>query len=151
MGQFLLWVSFIGPWFLLIPLDTKRVKRFLSVAFFTVFLTSINWQIAEILDWWTVKENLFFLTNILSVNYGLLPASTILIFYFTYPKAWLFFGTNILLEAFQAFIVGPFVYEKLGIYSMDTLTNFGAFLSQLVFVPIIYFYQKWYDRGHSKY
>ena len=146
MGQLLLWISFFAPWILLVFLNRQRVKRFLSVAFFTLVLTSINWQIAEILGWWTITDNLFFLTNISAFNYGFLPVVTILVFYFTYEKAWLFFGANLLMDAFQAFVVSPYLFEKVGLYKMGTMSNLGLFLLLTSLVPMIYFYQKLYDR-----
>ncbi|MFC0562503.1 hypothetical protein [Halalkalibacter alkalisediminis] len=145
MTELLLWILFLGPPPLLLLLDLKRVKRFLSVAFFTLILTSIYWQMEEVWNWWTVKENLFFLTNISSFNYGFLPVVTIIVFYFTYHNVWLFFGTNLLVDAIQAFIVSPFVFERIGLYTMDNMSNFWFFLLLLSIVPVIYLYQRWYD------
>jgi len=145
MGQLLLWFLLIAPWFLLIPLDSKRVKNYLSVVFFTIFLTTIYWQMAEVWNWWVVTNNVFFLKNISSFTYGFLPVTTLLVFYFTYQNVWLFFGTNIIIDAFQAFIVSPFVFEKLGLYKMNSMSNFGLFLLLLSLVPIIFLYQKWYE------
>jgi len=145
MGQLLLWLLLIAPWFLLIPLDSKRVRHFLSVAFFTIFLTTIYWQMAEVWNWWTVTTNVFFLKNISAFNYGLLPVVTILVFYFTYQNTWLFFGTNLIMDAFQAFIISPFVFQRFKLYKMNSMNDFGLFLLLLSFVPIIYLYQRWYD------
>ncbi len=146
MTQVALWATFIVPWFLLIPLDMKRVKQFLSVAFLTLVLTSIYWQTAEVMNWWTITNNLFFLSNISAFNYGFLPVVTIYLFYFTYPKTLLFFIVNIILDAFQAFVVSPFIFEKLGFYKMNTLSNFGLFIMIVSLVPIIYLYQRWYEK-----
>jgi hypothetical protein len=146
LGQILLWSTFIPPWLLLIPLDKKRMKRFLSVTFFTLLLTSINWQLAERFNWWTITDNLFFLTNIAAFNYGFSPVTTLYLFYFTYHKPWLFFGANLFLDAFQTFIISPFVFEKVGLYKMNTMSNFGLFLLLISMVPIIYFYQRLYDK-----
>ena len=145
MRQLLLWLLLIAPWFLLIPLDSKRVRHFLSVAFFTIFLTTIYWQMAEVWNWWTVTTNLFFLKNISSFTYGFLPVTTILVFYFTYQNTWLFFGTNLIMDAFQAFIISPFVFQRFKLYKMNSMNDFGLFLLLLSFVPIIFLYQKWYD------
>ena len=145
MGQLLLWLLLIAPWFLLIPLDSKRVRHFSSVAFFTIFLTTIYWQMAEVWHWWTVTNNIFFLKNISSFNYGFLPVTTVLIFYFTYSNVWLFFGANIIMDAFQAFIISPFIFQKFGLYTMDSMSNFGLFLLLLSLVPIIFLYQRWYE------
>ena len=145
MGQLLLWFLLIAPWFLLIPLDSKRVKNYLSVVFFTIFLSTIYWQMAEVWNWWDVTNNVFFLKNISSFTYGFLPVTTLLVFYFTYQNVWLFFGTNIIIDAFQAFIVSPFIFEKFGLYKMNSMSNFGLFLLLLSLVPIIFLYQKWYE------
>ncbi|KPU43129.1 hypothetical protein OXPF_33790 [Oxobacter pfennigii] len=146
MAQILLWITFLPPWLLILPLDKKRVRRFLSVAFFTLLLTSINWQIGEVVNWWEVPNNLFFLTNISAFNYGFLPVVTIYVFYFTYPNPWLFFGANIIIDAIQAFIINPFIFQKLGLIKMINMNNFEAFLLTIMLVPIIYFYQRWYDK-----
>ena len=146
MAQLLLWFLLIAPWLLLIPLDSKRVKHFLSVVFFTIFLSTIYWQMADVWNWWKVTNNVFFLKNISSFAYGFLPVTTILVFYFTYQNVWLFFGTNIIMDAFQAFIVSPFVFERFGLYKMNSMSNFGLFLVLISHVPIIFLYQKWYEK-----
>lgn len=145
MGQLLSWLFLIAPWFLLIPLDSKRVRHFLSVAFFTILLITIYWQMGEVWNWWTVPNNVFFLKNIASFTYGLLPVVTILVLYFTYPNVWLFFGMNIIMDAFLGFIISPFVFERFGLYKLNNMSNFGIFLLALSLVPIIFLYQRWYE------
>jgi hypothetical protein len=145
MGQLLSWLLLIVPWFLLIPLDSKRIRHFSSVVFFTIFLDTIFWQIASVYHWWIITNNVFFLKNISSFTYGFLPVTTLLVFYFTYNNVWLFFGTNIIIDAFQAFIVSPFIFGKLGLCKMTNLSNLGLFILLLSLVPIIYLYQKWYE------
>lgn len=147
MAYWILWITLIVPWFVLFFLDQKRLRRFLSVAFFTIVLASIWWQVGEIRMWWKIEHHLPFLTNISAFNYGLMPVATILVFYFTYPKAWLFFGTNLLMDAFQAFVISPYVFEKFGLYQMVNMSNFQLLLLQLSYTPIIYLYQRWYDKG----
>lgn len=147
MEAILSWTLLIAPWFLLIPLDSKRMKRFLSVAFFTVMFNTIHFQMAANYNWWTVTNEIPFLNNIASFTYGLLPVTTILIFYFTYPTIWLFFGVNIVLDAFQAFVISPFLFEKIDLYELDKMTNLGLFLLIISVVPVIYFYQKWYEQN----
>jgi len=146
MAQLLSWFLLIAPWSLLIPLDSKRVRHYSSVVFFTIFLTSIYWQMAEVWNWWTVINNVFFLKNISSFNYGFLPVITLLIFYFTYKNVWLFFGANIFIDAIQAFIISPFVFQRFGLYKMNSMSNFGLFLLLLSLVPLIYLYQRWYEK-----
>jgi hypothetical protein len=146
MATILSWALFIAPWFLLLLLDLKRVKRFLSVTFFTLVLISIIWQLAEIYGWWKIEHNVFFLTNTPAFNYGFLPVGTIFVFYFTYTKAWLFFGVNMAIDAFQSFIISPFIFERIGLYKMNNMPNLGLFLLMYCLVPVIYLYQRWYDK-----
>ena len=148
LGQLLSWLLLIVPWFLLIPLDSKRLRRFSSVVFFTIFLITIYWQMADVWNWWSVTTNVFFLKNISSFNYGALPVATMLVFYFTYQNIWLFFVTNIIMDAFKAFIVSPFIFQKIGLYKMNNMSNSGLFLLLLSSVPIIFLYQKWYEREY---
>jgi len=49
------------------------------------------------------------------------------------------------MDAFQAFIVSSFVFEKYGFYKMTGMNNFWLFLLLLSIVPIIFLYQKWYE------
>jgi len=146
MGQLLSWILLIAPWFILIPLDSKRVKHFSSVIFFTISLTTIYWQVGEVWNWWTVPNNVFFLKNIASFTYGLFPVVTILVFYFTYKNVWLFFGTNIILDAFLGFIISPLVFERFGLYKLNNISNLKISLLALSLVPLIFLYQKWYEK-----
>lgn len=149
MGQILSWSLLIAPWFLLLPLDSKKFRGFLSVAFLTALLDTIFFQMARIWNWWTITDNVFFLTDISSFLYGLLPAVTIYVFYFTYPKFWLFIGANIVSDVIQAFIISPFIFEKFGLYRMN-INRFAFFFVIFGIVPIIYLYQKWYDAIAAK-
>jgi hypothetical protein len=140
MASILSWILFIAPWLLLIPLNSIRLRRFLSVVFFTVMLITIYFQMAEVLDWWSVKNNLDLLTDVSSLTYGFLPVTTLLMFYFTYPNPWLFFGVNIVVDALQAFIISPFIFERVGLYTMESMNNLGLFLLIISILPIIYGY-----------
>ena len=147
MGQILSWLLFLPPWLLLIPLKRRKVKKFLSVAFFTSLLSSTLFQAAHVWNWWTVKENLVFLTDICSFVYGLSPVTTILVFYLTYPKLWLYLLTNLAFDLVQAFIISPFIFEKAGLYSLVNINHFTLFLLIFLQAPVIYIYQRFYDAG----
>lgn len=146
MTQFILWLTFIGPWFVLFVLNKERMKRYLSVAFLTILLTSIFWQTASVYSWWRIIENLQFLTHISAFNYGLLPVMTLLVFYYTFRKPLLFFGVNIIMDAIQAFVISPYVFEKYKLYELVNMSNFGLFLLIIGFTPFIYIYQILYER-----
>ena len=146
MTQIILWILLIGPWFILPFLESKRVKHFISAAFFTILLTSIFWQVAQVYNWWIIDENLPFLSNVSAFNYGMLPVVTILVFYYFFENALNFFIANAVIDAIQAFIVSPYIFEKLRFYHMVNMSNFGLFILLIAFVPAIYFYQVWYEK-----
>jgi hypothetical protein len=50
MEQLLPWLVLILPWFLLLPLDFKRVRRFVPVTLFWFFCGSIIFQMAGVFD-----------------------------------------------------------------------------------------------------
>lgn len=138
MGQVVSWIVLVAPWLLLLPLDSKRVKQFMPVALFMVALYTILFQMAERWNWWNLNANVFFLTNISSFVYGFLIV-------FTYPNVWLFLIANWMIDAIQAFVISPYIFQKLGLYSMKNMSNFGLFVMIAVTVPIVYAYQKWQE------
>lgn len=139
--------SIYSPWFLLLPLDSQRVKRFMPAGLFVAVLYTVIFQIAEVWNWWDVHEenNIFFLTNISSFVYGFLIVITIYMFYFTYPNFWLFLIANWIIDFIQALIISPFIFQKVGLYTMNNMSNFGLFIMIAITVPIIYLYQRWQD------
>lgn len=147
MGQIISWILFIAPWFLLLPLDSQRVKRFMPVGLFVAVLYTVIFQIAEVWNWWDVHEenNIFFLTNISSFVYGFLIVITIYMFYFTYPNFWLFLIANWIIDFIQALIISPFIFQKVGLYTMNNMSNFGLFVMIAITVPVVYLYQRWQD------
>lgn len=100
--------------FLLLPLDSKRVKRFMPVSLFMAVLYTILFQMAEVWNWWDVHEtsNIFFLTNISSFVYGFLIVTTVYMFYFTYPNFWIFLIVNWVIDLIQALIISPLSFRK---------------------------------------
>ncbi|WP_379589132.1 hypothetical protein [Oceanobacillus caeni] len=114
---------------------------------FVAVLYTVIFQIAEVWNWWDVHEenNIFFLTNISSFVYGFLIVITIYMFYFTYPNFWLFLIANWIIDFIQALIISPFIFQKVGLYTMNNMSNFGLFIMIAITVPIIYLYQRWQD------
>lgn len=139
--------SIYSPWFLLLPLDSQRVKRFMPAGLFVAVLYTVIFQIAEVWNWWDVHEenNIFFLTNISSFVYGFLIVITIYMFYFTYPNFWLFLIANWIIDFIQALIISPFIFQKVGLYTMNNMSNFGLFVMIAITVPVVYLYQRWQD------
>ncbi|WP_212926651.1 hypothetical protein [Oceanobacillus sp. J11TS1] len=117
MGLIVSWILFLAPWLLLIPLDSQRVKKFMPVCLFMVVLYTVLFQMAEVWNWWEIHEenNIFILTNISSFVYGFLIVVTLYMFYFIYPNFWLFLIANWIIDLFQAFVVSPFIFQKIGL------------------------------------
>ncbi|RAU97128.1 hypothetical protein [Paenibacillus sp. YN15] len=149
MAMLLDWILFLPPWLLLAFLKPERKRRFMSGTFLVIVLAVICYEISEKLDWWRVKESTLFFTNISSFVFGLMPVVALFVFYLTFPNPWLYFGANLILDAFQCFIFAPYVLEKAGLYEMGTMSYFEVYLLQTAVAAAIYFYQKWYEHGMS--
>jgi hypothetical protein len=72
--------------------------------------------------------------------------STVLVFYFFFENALKFFVINVVMDAIQAFIISPYLFEKLRFYHMVNMSHFGLFILLVAFVPAIYFFQIWYEK-----
>ncbi len=139
-----MWILLIGPWFLLLFFDKERVKRFFPVGVFAAIILTIVFQIAERFNWWVIKENIFFLTNITPFVYGAFLVGTILIFYISYSRFTIYLILNIVFDLFQAFVMHP-VFIWAGIYEERNINSIGLFFLMLSIAVIIYLYQKWQD------
>lgn len=117
----------------------------MAVSLFMVALYTILFQMAEVWNWWKVNNNVFFLTNVSAFVYGFLLVATIYAFYLSYPNFLLFLILNVIIDFLQAFVISPFIFQKLGLYTMEEMTNFGLFIMITITVPIIYFFQKWQE------
>ncbi|MBM7703030.1 hypothetical protein [Metabacillus iocasae] len=144
MNQLILWALFLAPWLLIIPLNTERVKRFVPVGLFSTVLITIVYQLGERYEWWVLKENLFFLTNMTPSVYGLFIVMTIIVFYFTYPSFWLYLIANIILDVLQVVILGKLL-DQVNLYELKSMPAYGIFLIALLISLINYLFQKWQD------
>lgn len=144
MSQLLWWSLLILPWFLLLFFDKQRIKRFFPVLLLSIVLNSLVYQLAQRLNWFTVSENLPFLTNISPSVYGMFAVGTLLIFYFTYGRFWLYFIVNLLFDILQSYVVTPF-YGKLHLFERQEMNGFQSVLIMTVMSLIMYMYQKWQD------
>lgn len=135
------------PWLLVGLLEKRKLRQFLSVAFFSSVLNIIALQLGEYMDWWVVYRSFPVLGTLPTFVFGFSPVVSLFVFYFTYPNMWLFLGVNLVLDATQAYIVGPLVFEKAGLYTMTGTGDTGLYLTLLSMVPLVYLYQLWYDKG----
>lgn len=144
MKQLLWWGLLILPWLLLFFFDKERIKRFFPVLLLSIALNSIIYQLAQKLNWFTVKDNLPFLTNISPSVYGMFAIGTLLIFYFTYGRFLMYLFVNMIFDLFQSFVVTP-MYGKFNLFERQEMNGFESFLLMMLMSLILYIYQKWQE------
>jgi hypothetical protein len=145
LGTVLSWLLLL-PWFLVLFLDKEKVRQFISGAFLSSILNIIALHIGPYYNWWVLHPALPVLGELPTFSIGFSPVVALFVFSFTFPNVWLFFFVNLFLDAFQAYVVGPFVFEKYKIYTMTGMSNTGLFVVISSMIPIVYLYQLWYDR-----
>lgn len=143
-NQLLLWTLLIAPWFLLIPLPIQSVRRYMPASIFGALILSIVFQMADAFRWWEIKENIVLFTNTTPFVYGVFLVGTVIILHFTYHKPVLFFLTNLLVDAFLSFGVSAW-FEYLGIYELQTISQFQVLIITTVIAILIYLFQEWLD------
>lgn len=140
-------VLLLFPWLAVGFLDKHKLRQFISVALFSSLINIVAYQFGDYMDWWTTYPSFPLLGNIPTFVLGFSPVVSLFVFYFVYPNLWLFLCTNLALDALQAYIVGPLLFEKLGFYDMTGANNTGLYLVLISLVPLVYIYQLWYDKG----
>lgn len=147
MSTWLAWLLFLPPWLLLVFLEPERKRRFIPVALLTCLCATISFQMAVHLGWWSVTTNIFYFTQISAFAYGFLPVGALISFYWTYPNPWLFFGFNLLIDALQAYVISPYIFEKAEFYQMTGMNHTGLFILQTCISVTLYAFQMWLERG----
>ncbi|WP_110112116.1 hypothetical protein [Bacillus sp. CGMCC 1.16541] len=144
MKQLILWSLLLIPWLFVLPLNIHRVKRFVPVGLFSTVLITIVYQLGEKYEWWVLKENVFFLTNMTPSTYGLFIVMTILVFYFTYSSFWLYVVANLILDFLQVVVLGKFL-ASVNLYALKSMPAYGVFCIAMSIALINYAFQKWLD------
>lgn len=145
MSTWLSWLLFLPPWLLLALLEPKRKRRFMSGALLAVLLSTVIFQMAVHMDWWRVTGNVFYFTQISAFVYGFLPVAALVVLYWTYPNPWLYFGVNLVIDAMQAYVISPYIFEKAGLYEMRAMSHTGLYVLQITVSIILYAYQMWIE------
>jgi hypothetical protein len=132
----------------IIFLKKLKIKRFTPVGILASFLMVLYNVVAYNEKHWTIKVTIIpwlkplFVPGVLSV----FLVVTIWIFYFTYPRFWIYLTTNLVVDFM--FAVFPFHYilqNKLGVYELINITSWGRYLIFVIFSIILYGYQKWLE------
>ena len=111
---------------------------------FSAPFMTIVFQMADRLNWWTVKETIFPLSNFAPLLYNFYIISPIIILYFTFNRFIYYMFANAILDVIYAFGVMNW-YEYLGIFEFNQINSVGRFLIMQFVAVLIYVYQKWQD------
>lgn len=144
MLTLLLWVTLLASWLSLLFMKRDSVKRYFPVAVFTSLLVTVVFEIAYALDWWEMLAWITswgFITNVPFV-YGVFFVGTLWIFHFTYGRFWTYLLTNLLFDAFQIFVVSPYVLEN-RVYALHGIGRPAVFFIMAALSLVIYGYHKW--------
>lgn len=143
-NSFIMWSLTLVPWLTLFIMKKEEVKRWLSVAMFSVVLATIINDIGIGLGIWSIRESTYPFSQVLPFFYGIMPVLTVWVFKLAYRRFWLYMITNTILDVvFNFFILGYFLPSR-GILDF----NISPFLSlpiTLLHAVVIYGYQIWQD------
>ncbi|TYP69612.1 hypothetical protein [Paenibacillus methanolicus] len=145
--QIWLWAILIGPWLTLFLMRGETIKRYVPVAVFTALIVTIIFEIAYVRRWWEMTERIVpwgTITNV-SFVYGAFFVGTMWIFALAYRNLGLFLLTNLAIDAIQAFVLSPFLFEGRW-YSLVNLNNIQVFALMFGISIVIYMYQGWQER-----
>ncbi len=141
----LLWMILILPWLTLIFIKKSTIKRFMPVTILTALITTILFEIAYTYKWWILHIDILpwgYITNT-AFTYGGYAIATLWIFYLTSHKFWIFIITELVVNAFWAFIGLHWIIDKaLGIASFN-IRPWQWFLIEIAVVLILYAYHQW--------
>ncbi|MEI3607350.1 hypothetical protein SPD48_16845 [Pseudogracilibacillus sp. SE30717A] len=141
----LLWMVLILPWLSLFFMKKSDIKRYMPVTILTALLTTILFEIAYTYGWWTLHIDIMpwgYITNT-SFTYGGYAIATLWIFYFTSHNFWLFMLTELIVNAFWAFIGLHWIIDKFMGVATFQIKNWQWFLIEIVVVLILYAYHHW--------
>ncbi|GLG01234.1 hypothetical protein Alches_12730 [Alicyclobacillus hesperidum subsp. aegles] len=143
--KMLLWLLLVLPWVTLVFLDKDTVKRYMPVTIFTCLLMTIIFQIAYTFKWWTIYQYIVPWGYMIDVSfaYGIFAVRTLWIFHLTSHKFCLYVITNVVIDAFFAFIALAIMLPSFGIGAYNLLQPWQYFLVIFALFFIIYGFHIW--------
>lgn len=139
-NSILLWSTLILPWLTLLFMKKEEVKRFLPVAWFTIVMNVILYEIGISLYFWGATDTVYPFTEIPPFFFGAYPVMTIWLFKLSYGKFRLYMTLNVVADAVFAFLFIPWLTSR-GI-SYNSYPNYVAiFLVAISQAIVIYIYQ----------
>ncbi|MGE5398649.1 MAG: hypothetical protein ACM3MK_14075 [Chitinophagales bacterium] len=142
-NQFILWSILIIPLFSLMFLPKKDIKRYMPAALFTAITNIIIVDMGVSWAWWTIRESIYPLNEILPLAFAFLIIEMWILKY-TYGKFILFTVTEALLSGVFVLLVQPWLSHR-GIWVRINVTNFLAYLPAIIQFILIYLYQMWQE------
>jgi len=151
-NQIILWSMLVPPWLTLLLMNKEDVKRWMPVALFTIVANTLIVDSGVGLKVWEIHQNTYPLSQMISLNYGVLPVATMWIFKFTYSRFWLYAAVEVALGLVFIFLVQPWLHRR-GIWvwiNQDAISGFGAFMTTVGHFVSIYVYQMWQESIFAK-
>lgn len=142
-NQLVLWSILILPWLSLIFVPQKDIKRYMPAALFTALTNIIIVDMGVSWNWWTIKESVYPLNEILPLAFAFL-AIEIWILKYTYGKFILFVFTEASLSLVFVLLIQPWLSQR-GIWIRINVTNFLAYVPAIFQFILIYLYQMWQE------
>lgn len=140
------WCVLVLPLLSLALVPAESLRRYLPVGLFVSLLNIILDQMGHHYQWWRVEHSIFPWSSVsFPLILGLFMVGTVWIFHFTYPRFGLFVLTNLLLDAFHAYIVAP-ILVRIGYVHFLRSTETWLFILMFGLSFVIYVFQKWYER-----
>jgi thiol:disulfide interchange protein len=115
----------------------------MPAALFTAVTNIIIVDMGVSWTWWTIKESIYPLNEILPLAFAFL-AIEIWILKYTYGNFILFVITEVLLSFVFILLVQPWLNQR-GIWVRINVTNFLAYLPAIIQFILIYLYQMWQE------
>ena len=143
-NQLILWGVFVLPWFTLLLMKNKDIKRYMPVGLFAIFSSAIILEIGETLQWWVYNETAYPLQNI-SYLYGAIPVATMWIMKFLYGRFWMYVVCDFLLNLFYTFVFEEYFLGSRDIIKFVNMTPFVDVLATTALGIVIYGFHAWQE------
>lgn len=118
----------------------------MPVTILTALLTSIIFVMGYVYDWWTLHNDILlpfgYIINV-PFNYGGYIIATFWIFYFTSHNFWIYILTQLVVNAFWAFIGLRWIVDKLLGIATFQIKGWQFLLTEIVVIFILYGYHHW--------
>ena len=151
-NHIILWSTLLLPWLTIFFMKKEEIKRFMPAALFTIIISLLIFDIGITLKMWVVKDNIYPLNEIVPLEFGLLPVTTLWFLKFFYRRFWLYCIVQLVFSIGFAYILQPWLSTR-GIWVRVNATSFLALLPAIPHFISIYLYQMWQEdiRGSITY